>query len=270
MSDTIYYVYAWLREDGTPYYIGKGKNTRAYDYHKGTGSPPPLNRVIICESNLTELGAWAIERRLIRWHGRKEFEEYGILNNIQEGGSGGSYGKEKHRKAYYKALENNPNLNKIRAESSKKTMSKIGEDGLTVYQRTGLAISGENNPAKRTEVRSKISKGNRQWVKENPEKHKQNQEKAKQALLEKDENGLNAHERHSQWMLENNPTAGSIWCNNGIENLRVESDREIPKGYKMGRMKMKTHEKLICPHCGKSGGQGGMKRYHFDNCKEKS
>lgn len=26
-------------------------------------------------------------------------------------------------------------------------------------------------------------------------------------------------------------------------------------------------QKVICPHCSKEGGIGGMKRYHFDKCK---
>ena len=28
-------------------------------------------------------------------------------------------------------------------------------------------------------------------------------------------------------------------------------------------------QKIKCPHCDKIGGQGNMKRYHFDNCKNK-
>jgi hypothetical protein len=28
-------------------------------------------------------------------------------------------------------------------------------------------------------------------------------------------------------------------------------------------------KQVVCPHCGKIGGNSGMKRYHFDNCKKK-
>jgi len=30
------------------------------------------------------------------------------------------------------------------------------------------------------------------------------------------------------------------------------------------------HNKVICPHCGKEGGDNVMKRWHFDNCRSKS
>jgi len=85
-----YYTYAYLREDKTPYYIGKGKGYRIYSTNrKGLKPPKDKSRIIYLKKNLTEEEAFRHEIYMISIFGRKDLGT-GILHNRTDGGDGAS------------------------------------------------------------------------------------------------------------------------------------------------------------------------------------
>lgn len=90
MDNRRFYTYAWLREDGTPYYIGKGTERRAYrgGGRKRNRQPPKdKSRILILKKNLTEEEAFKHEIYMIALYGRKDLGT-GILINLTNGGDG--------------------------------------------------------------------------------------------------------------------------------------------------------------------------------------
>ena len=118
-----FYTYAYLREDRTPYYIGKGKHkhkTNQKYYRAYCGQHwipiPPKERIIILKDDICENDAFKHEIYMISVFGRKNLGT-GILLNLTNGGEGFSGFKlsEKRKsdisKRMKKYLEENPNPN---------------------------------------------------------------------------------------------------------------------------------------------------------------
>lgn len=85
MDSIVYYTYLWLREDGTPYYVGKGTWERAHHWHERIGSAPPKDRILL-EPHTTEEQAFEAEKFLIHYYGRKD-NGTGGLSNMTDGGT---------------------------------------------------------------------------------------------------------------------------------------------------------------------------------------
>jgi len=122
-----YYTYAYLREDGTPYYIGKGEGNRAYSNQHNCPVPKDRNRIIFLKKDITEEEALRHETYLIAVLGRKDLGT-GILRNLTDGGDGVSGYRHNEERLEKMSIAKIGNKNRLGIAHSEETKRKIAID----------------------------------------------------------------------------------------------------------------------------------------------
>ena len=135
------YVYCYLREDGTPYYVGiseDGTGKRPFGHHAVAVPKKHVERVRVMRSGLSYEEAQQLEIRYIKHYGRKDLGT-GILRNQTDGGDGAK--------------------GAIRSDSTKSKQSAAS----TRYQnpaereKTALSQKGKHSYRQTPEFRAKLS-----------------------------------------------------------------------------------------------------------------
>jgi hypothetical protein len=201
-----FYTYAYLREDRTPYYIGKGQTKRAYRKDgKPCRVPKDKSRIILLKQNLTEEQAFKHEIYMIAVLGKKD-NGTGILRNKTDGGEGIS------------GLIHTPETRAKMSASRKGEKSCMYGKTLSPETRAKISASrkGENHPnygkTHSPETKAKMSDALKGEKNPNYGKPLSPEHRAKISNAEK----------------------GKMWITNGNIRRRILSNDIIPEGFVKG------------------------------------
>jgi hypothetical protein len=190
-----YYTYAYLREDGTPYYIGKGKGNRWTDKNGKNCIPPnDKSKIIKLKQNITEEEAFRHEIYMIALFGKK-CDGTGILMNIADGGNAPPiyYGEDSPTKRP-----------EVRAKIG--AANKISLKGRKVAE----------------EVRKKQSNTWKEKLKNNPRPISYYTENLKK-MAERNRTDKEKHKRHSEFMKDKSYAAKPVEYDNKIYKSMSEA-----------------------------------------------
>ena len=213
-----YYTYAYLREDRTPYYIGKGVGNRAYKKSKNEIKPPKdKSRIIFLKQNITEEEAFKHEIYMIAVLGRKDLGT-GILHNKTDGGDG---------------VRNMSEITKKKISIARKGIIFSDEH----RENIGKAFRGKKLNDNRRKQISMQNKKN--W--ENPDYRKKQIEYAKNRKPPV-RYGENHHQSYN-WKITFNNGTQIIKC--GIAIWAKENNYDCNKLYLIAKGKRKTHKDIV-------------------------
>jgi len=247
----IYYTYAYLREDRTPYYIGKGKDNRAHRRrNKGEVNPPKdKSRILILKQNLTEQEAFRHEKYMIAVFGRKDLGT-GILHNRTDGGEGasGAIRSDEWRRRQSEFMKNRMNDEKVKEQWSNRQKEQWKSEEyrekqiphlLEIQKAASILGNSGEGLAKKKETYKKRGTGK---GKNNPNYGKTTSEETKRKIGEASKGRTHSEESKRKMSVsrigEKHNFYGKMWITNGTKDgsYRISKDDTIPEGYRKGRV----------------------------------
>ena len=251
------------KDTGSIFYIGIGKNEkRAYSRTERTKLwKNIINKhdytVEILYNGLTWEEACEKEKELIKFYGKRNSGN-GTLVNITDGGDGrlGAYPSEETRKKMSESHKGKNTWSKG-CKQSEKTKQKLRD----YYRENGSPNKGK---IKSEEHRKKISESLKgrsgTWIGRN------HSEETKLKMKESHGSGRNNARygtKHSEETKKKMSEATKLRNNKVYERKKSEDERK-----KLSES-AKNRQKVVCPYCNKIGDITGIKRWHFNNCKNK-
>ena len=159
-----YYTYAYLREDKTPYYIGKGTGDRIYSTNRRVKPPKDKSRIIFLKKNLTEEESFRHEIYMIDVFGRKDLGT-GILHNMTNGGEGpsGAVRSKEYRRKMSEANKNPSEETRRKMSEARKGKTHSEESKIKISEAHKGKTHSEETKRKQSEVKKGKTKGKKWW-----------------------------------------------------------------------------------------------------------